>query len=362
VAMKRILLVALALGLMAPVAGAIPPDHAPAHGWRDKQHKSCTDNEDSAIRFDLPVGGQAATGHFALPDGTPKALVVFAHGYGHTSYSWTHHMRRVSAAHDAVTVAMDYRGTRIVGTKPSGVPDSRGWPAQAGAEDLVAAARFFQDECRSVKTTLLLGVSMGGNMSGLAAAIAPGVFDQWIDVEGAVNVTETYLEASGVAVSGNATAVNAKEDIEDEMGGTFFEVPETYLERSVVTRVEEIAANVEGVTIIHGLDDGLVPYNQSRELGTLLRSLQEPLDFFTVTRRSAESEQETTASGYAGEAMCSDYRSPLAGHASEMSTTHIVMVTAFEQLDRMLADGYGAGMAETVIDGEWTPEPPSDCG
>ena len=360
--MKRILLIALALGLMAPVASAIPPDHAPAHGWREK-NKDCTDREDTAIRFDLPVSGQRATGHFSLPDRAPKALVVFAHGYGHTSYSWTHHMRRISAQHGAATVAMDYRGTEIVGTKPSGVPDSRGWPAQAGAEDLVAAARFLQDRCSSIDTTILLGVSMGGNMSGLAAAIAPGTFDQWIDVEGAVNVTETYLEASGVALSGNATAVNAQEDIENEMGGTFFEVPETYAERSVVTRVEEIAANVKGVTVIHGLDDGLVPYNQSRELATLLGSLQEPLDFFTITRRSADSEQETTASGYAGGAMCSDYRSPLAGHASEMSTTHIVMTTAFEQLALMLDEGYApSDYSDHVVDGEWTPEAPEDCG
>ena len=360
--MKRAVLVAFALGLMAQGAYAIPPDHAPAHGWRER-NKNCTDREDSATRFDLPVGGGRATGHFALPDRAPKALVVFAHGYGHTSYSWTHHMRRVSATHDAVTVAMDYRGTEIVGTKPNGVPDSRGWPAQAGAEDLVAAARFLQDKCRPIKTTILMGVSMGANMSGLAVALAPGVFDQWIDVEGAVNVTETYLEASGVALSGNATAVNAQQDIEEEMGGSFFEVPETYAERSVVTRAEEISSNVDGVTIIHGLDDGLVPYNQSRELATLLGLLQEPLDLFTIHRRSPDSEQETTGTGYVGGALCSDYRSPLAGHASEMSTTHIVMTTAFDQLARMLADGYAPGpYAETIVDGGWTPEPPEDCG
>lgn len=360
--MKRLLLIALALGLMAPVAAAIPPDHAPAHGWREK-NKNCTDKEDTAIPFELPVSGGRATGHYSLPDSSPGALVVFAHGYGHTSYSWTHHMRRVSNQHDAVTVAMDYRGIEIVGTKPSGVPDSRGWPALAGAEDLIAAARFLQGRCGSIDTTILMGVSMGGNMSGLAAALSPGTFDQWIDVEGAVNVTETYLEASGVALSGNATAVNAQEDIEREMGGTFFEVPETYAERSVVTRAEEVAANVDGVTIIHGLDDGLVPYNQSRELATLLGALQEPVDFFTITRRSARSEQETTASGYAGGAMCSDYRSPLAGHASEMSTTHIVMTTAFERLALML-DGYAPGpqYSEYTVDGEWTPEAPEDCG
>lgn len=360
--MKRALLVVVALGLMASGAGAIPPDHAPAHGWRDK-NKKCTDGEDAAIRFDLPVGGESATGHYTLPDDQPKALVVFAHGYGHTSYSWTHHMRRVSADHDAVTVAMDYRGTRIVGTKRSGVPDSRGWPALAGAEDLIAAARFFQDRCRPLDTTVLMGVSMGGNMSGLAAAMGGETFDHWIDVEGAVNVTEMYLEASGVALTGNATAVNAQEDIEAEMGGSFLDAPETYAERSVVTRAAEIAANVEGVTIIHALDDGLVPYNQSRELATLLAAQEEPLDFFTISRRSAESEQETTLSGYAGGALCNDYRSPLAGHASEMSTTHIVMVTAFEQLDRILADGYAPeSYSDHLIDGGWTPEAPEDCG
>mgnify|MGYP006210209499 CR=1 FL=1 len=49
-------------------------------------------------------------------------------------------------------------------------------------------------------------------------------------------------------------AANAQEDIEKEMGGPIEEAPETYLDRAVVTHVDEIAASgVKGVVLVHGL-------------------------------------------------------------------------------------------------------------
>jgi hypothetical protein len=48
-----------------------------------------------------------------------------------------------------------------------------------------------------------------------------------------------------------------------------------------------------------------------------------------------------------------DYKSPLAGHASEKSTTHIIMVTAFERLWQLIEDNEAPGVyREFFVDGE----------
>ncbi len=199
----------------------------------------------------------------------------------------------------------------------------------------------------------MLGVSMGVNMAGLAVALAgeQGVtkfdhsagdygkaplFDYFFDIEGVANVTETYLEARAVAVSGNSTAVRATEDIEAEMGGPIESHHATYLERTVVNRGDDIAAaGLDGAVLVHAVNDGLVPYNQSREMVAVLRSHGIPSDFYTVTTRDSDSEgDDTTITGYAK----SDDETivPLAGHASEKSSKHIVMNVAFEQLLEVL--------------------------
>jgi acetyl esterase/lipase len=353
----------LTLAVVALFASSIPASAAPGGKVSGRIRSGrCTDKTDTAKPLALPIRvgeGQTeiATGHYALPDQAPKAIVVFAHGYGHTSYSWIHHMTRTAREHGVVAVGVDYRGIEI---KPDsdddGLPESRGWNAMKGAEDLVAAAQFFNSYCKTARETILMGVSMGANMSGLALALAPPsedpLFDQWIDVEGAVNVIETYLGARALAPV-NDYAAKALEDIEKEMGGPIEENPQAYQERAVVTRVDEIKeSGVQGVTLIHGLDDGLVPYNQSREMSTLLLGAGIPTDMYTVGRRSPESEQETTATGYVGSRVDPNYKSPFAGHASEKSTTHIIMVTAFERLAAILDGEVPSTYSEHFVDGE----------
>jgi hypothetical protein len=106
------------------------------------------------------------------------------------------------------------------------------------------------------------------------------------------------------------------------------------------------------VVVVHGIDDGLVPYNQGRELSTGLAAAGVPVDMFTVGRRSPESERETTLSGYAGGAVQEGYTSPLAGHASEKSTTHVVMVTAFDRLAELVRGNEPGPHREFLVDGE----------
>lgn len=300
--------------------------------------QACVDDADTSIAFSLPVEGQEATGRYALPASDPVGFVLFAHGYGHTSKSWDVHLRNAARDLGVIAVAMDYRGTQIINPEAE-IPSSRGWRVAEGAADSIAAAQYFDAACPGMGTFVDFGVSMGGNTSGLIAAAgakrpttgAP-LFDYWVNVEGATNVTETYQEASAVAPF-NTFAANAKADIEQEMGGTFAERREVYLERSVVTRADDIAASgIKGVVIVHGVDDGLVPYNQSREMAAALADVDVAYDFYTISRRDAESEQDTTITGTVIGPVKGDYVSPFAGHASEKSTTNIVMKQSLRAL------------------------------
>ena len=349
--MKRLgtVLLALALLMALPVA---------AQGAQ-----ACTDEQDASIPFSLPVEGQQATGRYALPSAAPVGLVLFAHGYGHTSKSWDVHLRNAARDLGVIAVAMDYRGTQILNPEAE-IPSSRGWRVAEGAVDSIAAAQYFDAACPGMGTFVDFGVSMGGITSGLIAAAgakrpttgAP-LFDYWVDVEGATNVTETYHEATAAAPA-SSTAANAKADIEQEMGGTFAQKPDVYRERSVVTRADDIAdSGIRGVVLVHGIDDGLVPYNQSREMAAALKDAGVAYDFVTITRRDAESEQDTTATGTVIGAVKPDYVSPFAGHASEKSTTNIVMKQSLLRL-KGIYTGEAAPEAgcvgEYVVDGGGT--------
>ena len=190
---------------------------------------ACTGSPDIANRLDLTVNGTPTYGLYVVPAGRPKGLVVVDHGYSHTPYSWVRHLSDMARRDGVIAVAMDYRGTLdSPPATPGGLPSSRGWQVQEGAEDSIAVARLFDTQCPRLPTIELYSVSMGGNTAGLAAAAKAQrlngrpLWDYWIDVEGAVNVTETYNEATLVALSGNTFAKNAKEDIEREMGGVDF--------------------------------------------------------------------------------------------------------------------------------------------
>lgn len=340
-----------------------------AKGAKPAPRMHCSDGRDEAIPFDISVKGENATGRYALPRGAPKGLVVFAHGYGHTTASWAEHMKRTSRELGVISVGMDYRGIEILThSNGDGLPGSRGWNVWKGAEDSVAAAQLFYNSCPMLRnrTFVIMGVSMGGNTSGLAVASGPKnsreepLFDYWIDVEGAVNMTETYLSARAISPV-NSFGKQAQEDIEKETGGPIEKQHEEYVTRTVVARTDDIkASGIKGVVMIHGLDDGLVPYNQSRELDALLTKEGIPTEMVTISRRSEESERETTATGYVMGPLYpaitgSDWTSPFAGHASEKSTTHIVMVKGFEWLEKLFDGHIPTGNNQHLVDGGYTP-------
>jgi acetyl esterase/lipase len=302
----------------------------------------------------LTVKGQQARGLYAAPRGRPRGLVLFDHGYGHTMHSWRRHLARTAQRDRVIAVAMNYRGQ--VDSKGSNgrLPTSRGWQVAEGAEDTIAAARLFDATCPRLPTVVVYGVSMGGNTSGLVAATkATGrdrrpLFDYWVNIEGATNVIETYLGARVLAHSGNQFAANAQADIERQMGGPIESRPDAYRQRTVVTRAADIkAAGIKGVIMVHGVGDGLVPYNQSREMAARLREVGVPVDLYTVGTRDALSEPGTTIDGYVAPP---GWTSPFAGHASETSETHLVGRTGFQALSHLLS-GHVVQGREYVVNG-----------
>lgn len=320
------------------------------------------------------------TGHYAVPDDEePTMLVVYAHGYRNTSDSWVCHLLD-AADKGAAAVAMDYRGTGYTagptyGSAPS--TDNRGWFVREGADDSIAAARYFLDEYPTIERVGLLGVSMGGNSSGLAAAAGATrmdgspLFDHWVDVEGATNVAETYAEASLVEHAGGEIgtyAGGAREDIENELGLSPAEDPAAFTQAladlSVVTHAEEIATSgLRSVAVVHGVDDGLVPHDQSRELVTLLRANGMPTSMYTVLRRN-DWENPESAGDEGGTVLTSnvmgpllgalgqDYSAPLAGHGWEGSSTHIVIATGFDVLFDLMTGIAAPADEEWLVDAD----------
>jgi acetyl esterase/lipase len=294
----------------------------------------CTGSPSQMLSLQTEMG---IPGLYALPAGPPRALALFGHGYQNSSASWTGHLAD-AASRGIIAVAPDYTGL-------GPAPDYRGWPAAAGAADLVAAAEHFYSKCASytIKKVVIMGVSMGGNMTGLAVAsnatrttiqgkVIP-LFDYWIDVEGVANIAETWAEATAVSPA-NAYAAEAKADIEAETGGTPVTALQGFLDRDVVLQFQRVAAHgLTGAVMIHSIEDGLVPYNQSREIEALLRASCKRVDFYSVLRRGAARDpghdQTTILSDVSPVLGAAD---PFSGHAWEGSSTHIVMVTAMNRL------------------------------
>lgn len=345
---RRVALAVVAALVLAPAAPSLA-DHDKGKG-KSQDKKTAKPAQDfcsgggPARPLQLTVEGQRATGLYAVPKGKAKGLVVYTHGYSHTAESWRKHLTDTAARDGVIAVAMNYRG-EIISPPAKGEtrPTSRGWQVREGAADSNAAAQLIERRCPGLPQIALYGVSMGGNTAGLALAAQPKrangapLYDVWFQIEGASNVVEIYLAARELARSGNKTAVSAVEDIEREMGGTYEQKRDVYEQHVVVNRVAEIVGSgIKGVVLVHGVADGLVPYNQSRELQSRLRAMGVHTEHYTFTTRTASSESGTTVDGYAtGDVP--GYSSPFAGHASEASDTHDINRFSFGRLAEVLA-------------------------
>ncbi len=353
---SRLSAVALALICLAVVpASAQGRSDAPGQLKKPKPAPAalaCTGDPSTYQAISYASGGQSAQALYVLPKGTPKGIVVFDHGYSHTMYSWVRHMQRTARTLGVIAVTPDYRGQQDdLSAKP--VPTSRGWRVAEGAVDTNTITQLFDSKCLKGKGhNVLYSVSMGGNTAGLALAAKPKriggapLYDEWVDVEGAANVIETYLGARQLA-SVNEFAAHAQADIEAEMGGTLEQVPSVYAERTVVNRVDDIAASgIKGVVMVHGVADGLVTHDISRQLQARLRAAGIPVDFEAWVTHSAGAESGTTLDGY----LPTGVESVFAGHASETSETHDVGKAGFAALADLYA-GHPVSCKERLIDG-----------
>jgi acetyl esterase/lipase len=338
---RRTLVAALGLAVAATLPSFAAPakpkapafGHEKAHGPRDLRG-TCSGNPSTYQLLRYPSGGQTAQALYVLPAGKPRGVVVFDHGYSHTMYSWVRHLQRTARTLGVIAVAPDYRGQHNdLRAKP--LPSSRGWRVSAGAVDTNAVAALFDRACLKGKGhNVLYSVSMGGNTAGLALAQQPKrlngapLFDQWVDVEGEANVSETYAGAAALAAA-NTFAAHAVADIEEETGGTPLTVPQAYADRTVVLHSSEIAGSgIKGVVMVHGVADGLVTHDISRQLQLELLAQGVPVDFTAFLTHSKNSEPGTTLDGY----LPTGQTSPFAGHASETSETHDVGRTGFAKL------------------------------
>lgn len=320
----------------------------------------CRDGRDVALPLSIRVEGQIARGRYAAPSGQPTKLLVINHGYNFDSHAWQWIMRDIARDHGVLVVAMDYRGTVSPGdfdgdgqgdyhdhdgARWDGSPRARGWPIAAGAVDTNAVTDLAQRMCSSIEQTVLFSVSMGVGAGGMALAESSGLYDYWFAVEGVSNLFEEYHGACAVARSGNTFAAAACEDIAAETSNGD---PQELARRTLITRSREIGeSGVRGAVIVHALEDGLAPYDQARQLHLALKDAEIPTEFFTVARRDERSERGTTVSSYAG-----NLDSGMAGHASEVSDTHINMRVAYERLwDLLDRNTAPAADREFIVDG-----------
>jgi hypothetical protein len=315
--------------------------------------------EPSAVRtLNITVAGTPTYGYYSVPTGTPKGVVVVGHGYPQTAQSMVPLLPGIAQRDGVIAVAMDYRGTVDL-EGPTGTT-SRGWRVAEGAADSIAAVRLFEAACQAGNPRFVnsaFGISMGGNMTGLAVSQkatrsdGSGLFDYWFDVSGVTNVPEIYLDATAISVAplGSIQAIgkNAKADIEAEMGGIPLLALPTYLDRSPALKASAMkSSGLKGVVVAHGVLDGEVTSDQGDQMVAALALAGVPTDFYTSVFKAPETPPGLTLDGdILG--LIPGYESPFAGHVNA-----IVLETALGRLDALYQSGAApSGLKVTLVDG-----------
>lgn len=357
---RRIVAVVIAASLqgLAACGGSAPPTGGSLTSIPKGQEIPCELHSDPRLAEMSDAGVGLASqlglppGRYVLPASTaPTQLVVMFHGHGNDSCSWRRHLQSVAAL-GAVAVAMDYSGQTQTPI------ENYGWCVRAGAADSIAAARYFLNRYPSIQQVYAFSISMGANVAGYAlysplAQRADGrpLFDHWVAAEGVHNLAEQYLLARAIAPVVPDGAV-AQQEIEIENGGSLEQVPQAYAEISTVLHAQELAY-LKSAVLIHGIDDGLVPTTQSREMFLGLTAAGVPTHLYTVGATGA-GETGTTATSIAlgplAGAAGQNYQSPLAGHGWEGSDTQLVIRTALDQLYALLG-GASVTVGETPVPG-----------
>ncbi|MHB8680936.1 MAG: alpha/beta hydrolase family protein [Acidimicrobiales bacterium] len=281
---------------------------------------ACTGQPSTVQEF--PVGSGTAPGaygYFALPASGPTGIVAVAHGYQQTALSMSSYLTELATDDNVIAFAVDNTGTQ----DNSNGTSSRGWDVVQGAADIESTALAIDAQCKPAGSApfvdSLVGISMGGDTSGIVAAAGTErpdgtpLFDYWFDVSGVTNLTETYTEATLYSPL-SAYAAQAKADIEAEMGGTPAQFLPRYVAASPVTLAGAMKhGGIKGVDVFHAVLDGLVTSDEGTQMVAALQANGVPTNFFTAVFQSPGA-QTTTLDGDLIGALIPGYSSPFAGH------------------------------------------------
>jgi hypothetical protein len=315
----RLILAALAsLAVAAPAQAAV-----------------CKARSQKAHRVSIKVHGQKSKAFAALPKRKPRSLIVVAHGYSWTAASWKTKLRSMAKRDRAVAVAPEFRGLKF---RPSvyGYPKSRGIPLHNAIADLNAYGRSYVRRCKSIKTVVLVGYSIGGIYSGNALMRHPKrpggkrrLFDYYVGMEAIEDVFGEFSLAK--AIGGDPFVKGAIDDAAEELGGTIDEKPAAYHRVSPIEHIKAIRkSRVRGVILVHGIDDGLVPYTQAKDMTKALRKGHVKTDLYTAYKRRPGDTPDTTLSGRLGQ------ESGNTGHAADWATRHLVPATGLHVIRDLL--------------------------
>ena len=230
-------------------------------------------------RYSITVDGETALGWLGYPaSATPTTLLVFGHGCcGKPDQSGM--VSGYADAYGAVVVAMDYRGPGR-------------WDVMKGHRDLIAATEDLKARFPTIGRTVIWGISMGGETTGMAVAARPDLYDYWVDTFGVVDLFQEFAALGlypGVSADPNNPANPTRSWIVEETGGLPATVPEAYLARSPAYS----AASMRGITrayISHGVGDLIVQYSQSRLMFANLVANGVPVTLHTVATRGGETQ------------------------------------------------------------------------
>ncbi|HET6153308.1 MAG TPA: hypothetical protein VFE15_10140 [Marmoricola sp.] len=351
---------ALAIGLPFMLAGQASADTVVA--------APCTSASQVPQPLSVTVGSQAATGIYALPATAPRGIVVVGHGFPGTAAGEASLVQQIATSDNVIALAMNYRGTDL--------STGLGWRVIEGAQDSIAATKLFDSSCPGSDSFVntVFGISMGGNMSGLAvsqnalrASGAP-LYNYWFDVSGVSDVTETWADAAAISLvplgSVQTTGKNGLAAESAEFGGTPLTVPGAYLTNSPVTRAGLMrSSGIQGVEIFHGLDDGEVTADQGVQMAAALAVAGVPTDVYTSLFNTPGGSNGLTLDGDTLGAALSAvntealmgllpaYVSPFSGHVSDVvlssALTHLTSLYGSHQVPTGISVTLQDGVAGT---------------
>ncbi|HET6398571.1 MAG TPA: prolyl oligopeptidase family serine peptidase, partial [Candidatus Thermoplasmatota archaeon] len=238
----------------------IVPGAPPPQPWPPAEAATPWPQEPGLHPVRLIVDGQVAEGLVAIPRAPARVLVVVCHHLESSAADYAELLLHL-ADHGAVAIAMDYRGPQDA------------FKVETGAQDTLAATMFAQQNLPRLDRTILYGYSLGGAVSGVAAARAPaGTYDYWISGSGVLDLSTLWAEHPPF-----------QPRIEAETGGTPADVPEAYARRSPLAQVPTISSQgFTRVYLAYGPADIITPAEHHERMYHDLRAANVPVSLYLV--------------------------------------------------------------------------------